>query len=196
MNIPDWLQYYSSGEGSTEFFGVTQSPGTHPERKSNRLLGIEHGRSRCDRATPQENRAHETLKVRGMKIARHTTQCSSKIPRATGSRSATARKIRGIRRFSKLMRSDGVASSLQTYGSGMIDRLCLTGFTAARAAAFQFAAPSPEFYVPRNYLVRRQPWATLLPSCGRQGLQNGAAWRRLSRSPERPAERVVQKLGG
>jgi catechol 2,3-dioxygenase-like lactoylglutathione lyase family enzyme len=28
MNIPDWLQYYSQGEGPTEFFGVTQSP-TH-----------------------------------------------------------------------------------------------------------------------------------------------------------------------
>lgn len=30
MNIPDWLQYYSQGDGPTEFFGVTQSPGHTP----------------------------------------------------------------------------------------------------------------------------------------------------------------------
>ncbi len=30
MNIPDWLQYYAQGEGPTEFFGVTQSPGHTP----------------------------------------------------------------------------------------------------------------------------------------------------------------------
>jgi catechol 2,3-dioxygenase-like lactoylglutathione lyase family enzyme len=30
MNIPDWLQYNSQGDGPTEFFGVTQSPGHTP----------------------------------------------------------------------------------------------------------------------------------------------------------------------
>ena len=30
MKIPDWLQYYSQGDGPTEFFGVTQSPGHTP----------------------------------------------------------------------------------------------------------------------------------------------------------------------
>jgi catechol 2,3-dioxygenase-like lactoylglutathione lyase family enzyme len=30
MNIPDWLQYSTQGEGPTEFFGVTQSPGHRP----------------------------------------------------------------------------------------------------------------------------------------------------------------------
>jgi catechol 2,3-dioxygenase-like lactoylglutathione lyase family enzyme len=30
MNIPDWLQYHSQGDGPTEFFGVTQSPGHTP----------------------------------------------------------------------------------------------------------------------------------------------------------------------
>jgi catechol 2,3-dioxygenase-like lactoylglutathione lyase family enzyme len=30
MNVPDWLQYYSQGDGPTEFFGVTQSPGHTP----------------------------------------------------------------------------------------------------------------------------------------------------------------------
>jgi catechol 2,3-dioxygenase-like lactoylglutathione lyase family enzyme len=30
MNIPAWLQYYSQGEGPTEFFGVTQSPAHTP----------------------------------------------------------------------------------------------------------------------------------------------------------------------
>ena len=30
MNITDWLQYCSPGEGPTEFFGVTQSPGHAP----------------------------------------------------------------------------------------------------------------------------------------------------------------------
>ena len=30
MNIPDWLQFSTQGEGPTEFFGVTQSPGHTP----------------------------------------------------------------------------------------------------------------------------------------------------------------------
>ena len=30
MNIHDWLQYSTQGEGPTEFFGVTQSPGHRP----------------------------------------------------------------------------------------------------------------------------------------------------------------------
>jgi catechol 2,3-dioxygenase-like lactoylglutathione lyase family enzyme len=30
MNIPDWLQFSSQGEGPTEFFGVTESPGHTP----------------------------------------------------------------------------------------------------------------------------------------------------------------------
>jgi predicted enzyme related to lactoylglutathione lyase len=30
MNIPDWLQYCAGGDGPTEFFGVTQSPGHTP----------------------------------------------------------------------------------------------------------------------------------------------------------------------
>ena len=30
MNIPGWLQYYSQGDGPTEFFGVTQSPAHTP----------------------------------------------------------------------------------------------------------------------------------------------------------------------
>ena len=30
MNISDWLQFSSQGEGPTEFFGVTQSPGHRP----------------------------------------------------------------------------------------------------------------------------------------------------------------------
>ena len=30
MKIPDWLQYSSQGEGPTEFFGVTESPGHRP----------------------------------------------------------------------------------------------------------------------------------------------------------------------
>ena len=30
MNIPDWLQYSTQGEGPTEFFGVTQSAGHTP----------------------------------------------------------------------------------------------------------------------------------------------------------------------
>ena len=30
MNIPGWLQFSTQGEGPTEFFGVTQSPGHRP----------------------------------------------------------------------------------------------------------------------------------------------------------------------
>ena len=30
MNIPDWLQYSTQGDGPTEFFGVTQSAGHTP----------------------------------------------------------------------------------------------------------------------------------------------------------------------
>ena len=30
MNIPGWLQYCAKGNGPTEFFGVTQSPGHTP----------------------------------------------------------------------------------------------------------------------------------------------------------------------
>jgi catechol 2,3-dioxygenase-like lactoylglutathione lyase family enzyme len=97
MNIPDWLQYSTQGEGPTEFFGVTQSPGHRPNE--NRIAFWASSVAEVDEI------AHVLREIGARNIEGPSHEGSEAYygvffedPPVTGSRSAIARRIRRLSR--------------------------------------------------------------------------------------------------